>query len=140
MGQERLVCDGEEWTRFPQFARDVMKGVADGLSATLVGDPTADFHVVVASRAMSIRRSDGSNSPAAGDDLTDAVGRGLAAVPPRAPRHHVARGVVRYPAPSNVENLIHGLGYVGPGGTYSQHDPASICPRRRSGSSMSTRS
>jgi hypothetical protein len=112
MGQEKLVCDGAEWTRFPQFARDVMKGVADGLSATFLGDPTADFHVVVAARAMSIRRSDGSSSPAAGADLTDAVGASLLFHPVR----HVTTSLeewVRYPSPSNVENLIHGLGYVG---------------------------
>lgn len=117
MGEEILECGGRRWSRFVDFASDVIEGVAESLWApaapprgAVAGDPAADFHVVVGARSLSIQRAEGEPAPARIEDLTTAVGGSLLFHPVR----HLATSLeewIRYPAPE-IENLMQGAGYV----------------------------
>jgi hypothetical protein len=117
MGEEVLVCGGRQWGKFVDFAEDLIAGVAGSLWApedpprgATTGDPSADFHVVVAARGLSIQHADGTSTAARVDDLPGAVGGSLLFHPVR----HLATSLeewIRYPKPE-IENLMHGAGYV----------------------------
>jgi predicted N-acetyltransferase YhbS len=111
MGEEKLASAGTTWGRFVDYAREVIDGAAAALGATAVGNPTADFHAILAVRDLVIQHSYGS-TPARGlAELRGAVGASLILNPVR----HLATSLeewVRYPTP-DVENLMQGAGYVG---------------------------
>ena len=117
MGEEILRCGDRRWGRFVDFAEEVIHGVGASLWAPepvpagdVVGDPTTDFHVVLAARGLSIQRAGGESAPARVDELATAVGGSLRFHPVR----HLATSLeewIRYPQPK-VENLMEGAAYV----------------------------
>jgi hypothetical protein len=98
MGEEELEANGRQWRRFMDYATDVIASVAKALDAKAVGDPRANFHVLLAARRISVRRPDAGSGPASLEDLEQAVGSSLL--------FHPLPGLasaleewVRYPAP-----------------------------------------
>ncbi|MEA2419154.1 MAG: hypothetical protein QOE60_1360 [Thermoleophilaceae bacterium] len=115
MGEETIRSGAGEWSKFVDYAEEIIDGLTACLSTseaivTSVGDPTADFHVVVGARSLSIRRADGTKSPAAVADLAGAVGGSLLLHPVRDLATSLEEWV-RYPPPV-VENLMEGAGYI----------------------------
>jgi GNAT superfamily N-acetyltransferase len=110
MGDEKLRCGRGEWRTFVSYAQAMISSVAERLGATVVGDPTSDFHVAVGIRQATIRGSSDLGSPPVADDLREAVGGSLLF-------HSVGAFAtsleewVRYPTP-RIENLMEGTGSV----------------------------
>lgn len=118
MGEEHLSCerlssDGVTWTKFADYANEVIQGVANELAADVVSGSSLDFHVVIAARAISIQEPNGAITPATVDDIPRVIGASLLL----RPVSHDAASFeewIRYPTPE-VANLMEkvGIGYVG---------------------------
>ena len=118
MGDETVSCAGGEWSRFvspddevPGYVQAIIAGVAEGLGAEVVGDPTSDFHIGVGIRQATIQGGADTGEPPAADDLQTAVGASLLFHSVGDPATSLEEWV-RYPSPK-VENLMEGSGSVG---------------------------
>jgi hypothetical protein len=104
MGEEHLESNGRSWRRFIDYATDVIAAVGNALDAKAVGDPRANFHVVLAARTISVHRPGTAPRPADLDDLTQAVGSTLL-FHPLPSLASALEEWIRYPAP-DVRNLL----------------------------------
>ena len=118
MGHEIVTSPGREWSRFvssgedsPGYVQEMIAGVAKCLNVDWVGDPTADFHVGVGIRELSIQGSGEESSSPEADDIKTAVGASLLFNPVGSWATSLEEWV-RYSAPK-VENLIQGAGPAG---------------------------
>jgi hypothetical protein len=111
MGEETLQCCGSTWTKFVDYADEVVRTVAALLEGDLIWNVDATYHVVVAAHALTVVQPDGSRRPADEHDLRETVGAALLLRPIR----QIATSLeewVRY-QPPEPENLLDELGYVG---------------------------
>ncbi len=116
MGEEKHttgVSESKETkkTKFPYYAEQVTRAIAVALDAEVITEPSADSHVVVAARSISVVGSDGTSSSAGLPELRQAVGWTLLFHPVR----HLATALeewIRYPPPG-VTNLVSQEAYVG---------------------------
>lgn len=111
MGNETLSCGGLTVGKPVELARIVIRAVARAHDATVIGDPGANFHVVLTARRMSVRGPQGDQPVRSLDDVRAAVGGALLLNPIRG----VATALeewVRYPVPQ-VDDLLGGIGRIG---------------------------
>jgi hypothetical protein len=111
MGEETLKSGTQTWTKFPHYAHDVIRAIAEELGETEVGNLHATSHVVLAARSISVQHRHDGTSPANLAEVVEAVGATLLFHPVR----HLATSLeewIRYPRPS-VKNLLGQQGYAG---------------------------
>lgn len=84
MGEEEITSGGGTWKKLvgsdedrPGYVQDVLTGIADSLGVQLVGDATADFHVGVGAREVSMPSRADSTGPIPADELLEAAGASL---------------------------------------------------------------
>lgn len=110
MGEERIWCEGGTWTKFAEYADEVIAGIAKELSTDVVRDASLGFHVVVVAHAISIQEPDGTTTPATIDAIPGAVGASLLL----RPLSQLAASLeewIRYPTP-DVVNLVESVGCI----------------------------
>ena len=112
MGEEEVASAlAKPWTRFTEYARDVIDEVADALDAERVGDPEASFHIAVAASKITVREPGEQPRAATLRDLANTVGTSLLFQP--VPGLATAlEEWIRYPRPK-VHNLLGRGGYEG---------------------------